>query len=117
VKTTEASLRKYFNELLETPRIQQYIQDHMQRTSFVMTIKGKVVCPSLRIVDTAGVRYAGIAHSDMAVDISRWIQALERRYRQLYHDGLLLAVVILVRSVSRQRTTSLPIGAEPVDSR
>ena len=73
MKTTEAALRKYFNDLLETPRIEKYLQDHMQRTSFVMTIKGKIVCPSLRIVDTAGVRYAGIAHSDMAIDISRWI--------------------------------------------
>jgi len=73
VRTTEASLRKYFNDLLETPRIEKYIQAHVQRTSFVMRIKGKVVCPCLRIVATAGVRYAGIAHSDMAVDISRWI--------------------------------------------
>ena len=73
MKTTEAALRKYFNDLLETPRIEKYIQAHVQRTSFVMRIKGKVVCPRLRVVDTAGVRYAGIAHSDMAVDISRWI--------------------------------------------
>ena len=73
MKTTEAALRKYFNDLLETPRIEKYLQAHVQRTSFVMRIKGKIICPRLRVVATAGVRYAGMAHSDMAIDISRWI--------------------------------------------
>ena len=73
MKVTEASLRKYFKQLLETPRIQKYIQDHKQVTRFVVLSKGEVICPRLRIVDTAGVRYAGIAHSDMAIDVSRWI--------------------------------------------
>ena len=73
MKTTEAALRKYFNELLETPRIQKYLQDHRQVTKFVMKNKDGVICPRLRVVATAGVRYAGMAHSDMAIDISRWI--------------------------------------------
>jgi len=73
VKTTEAALRKYFKDLLETPRINKYLQDHKQITKFVMKNRGEIICPRLRVVATAGVRYAGIAHSDMAVDISRWI--------------------------------------------
>ena len=73
MKATETSLRKYFNELLETPRIQKYLQDHRQVTTFVMKTRGEIICPRLRVVDTAGVRYAGVAHSDMSIDISRWI--------------------------------------------
>ena len=73
MKITEAALRKYFYELIETPRIQQYTQNHKQLTSFVLRINGKVVSPCLRIVDTAGVRYAGVAHSHVVIDISRWI--------------------------------------------
>ena len=73
MKTTEKALQKYFQELLETPRIKKYLQDHKQPVKFVMKVNGEVRCPRLRIIDTAGVRYAGLAHSDMAIDISRWI--------------------------------------------
>ena len=73
MKTTEKALQKYFRELLETPRIKKYIQDHKQPRKFMMEVNGVVMCPRLRIINTAGVRYAGLAHSDMAIDISRWI--------------------------------------------
>ena len=73
MKTTEKALQKYFQELLETPRIEKYLQDHKQSVKFVMRVNGAVMCPRLRIINTAGVRYAGLAHSDMAIDISRWI--------------------------------------------
>ena len=73
MKTTEKALQKYFQELLETPRIKKYLQDHKQPVKFIMRVNGEVRCPRLRIIDTAGVRYAGLAHSDMAIDISRWI--------------------------------------------
>jgi len=74
MRITEASLRKYFLELIETPRIQKYAQDHQTtKSEFVLKLIDETILPRLRIVDTAGVRYAGIAHTDMAVDISRWI--------------------------------------------
>jgi hypothetical protein len=74
MRITETSLKKYFIELLEIPRIQQYAQDHQTaRSKFVIKNTGDIVLPILSIVNTAGVRYAGVAHTCVSIDISRWI--------------------------------------------
>jgi hypothetical protein len=74
MKITEASLTKYFHELVEHPRIQQYAQDHQTaRSKFVTKNNGNIILPILSVVNTAGVRYAGVAHTCVSIDVSRWI--------------------------------------------
>ena len=102
MKTTEKALQKYFQELLETPRIEKYLQDHKQPVKFIMRVNGVVMCPRLRIINTAGVRYAGLAHSDMAIDISRWILEDKAEARgTLRHE-----VAHLLHSYSKQGGSS-----------
>jgi len=76
VKITEVALHKYFKELLQCPRIKDFIVEYAVDQHGVFILKsntGDILLPSLRIIDTAGVKYAGVAHTDMAIDISRWI--------------------------------------------
>lgn len=78
---TEQALRKYFRSLLEVPRIQDFLNEcrkkhayKLTRSDFIVeTSGGELILPKLRIVDSAGVRYAGLAHTDMSIDMSRWI--------------------------------------------
>ena len=75
MRLTEKALHKYFRTLLETPRIQKYVEKYkLPRHNFVVRVDGdEIILPRLRVVKTAGVKYAGMAHSDMVIDISRWI--------------------------------------------
>ena len=73
MKVTETSLRKYFYALIERPRIQQYVQDHQGVFDFIIKNDGNIVLPILSVVPTAGVRYAGVTHTCVSVDTSRWI--------------------------------------------
>ena len=73
MRITEAAVRKYFRELLETPRIQEYAKQYGTISNFINIQGDVVVRPKLSVVKTVGAGYAGMAWGSVKIEISRWI--------------------------------------------